>query len=196
VDIAITDVFRYTLETRNPDIDKPRAKARADEAPKSVQATRAAKVETRLERYPELADFYNKMDMWDVSRTEKRAYEELLETLDDAEKQLLMTDKIFYAVALENVGGLVMPVVMQITWADGTVEDLRLPAEVWMDDSRNFTKLLVAEQEIETIVVDPHLEMADANPNDNTWPKRAVEATFQLQGSERDLNRMQDARGN
>jgi hypothetical protein len=89
-----------------------------------------------------------------------------------------------------------MPVVMQITWADGSVEELRLPAEVWMDDSTRFTKLVVAEQEIQKIVVDPHVEMADANPDDNTWPRRAVEATFQLQSPERDPNRMQDERAN
>jgi len=191
VDMAITDVYRYTLETRDPNIDKHRARLREGDAPKSVQVTRAEGVETRLDRYPELADFYHRFDRWNVTRADRQAYRELLETLDDNQEQLLKTDKIFYAISIENIGGLVMPVVLQITWEDGRVQELRLPAEIWMEDSTHVTKLLLADKEIQEILLDPSLEMADADMSDNAWPRKAIEETFQLRGPELEPNTMQ-----
>jgi len=194
VDLAIGDVTLYTLETRDPSIDKARERAREKDRPKTKQASSADGVKTRVERYPELKDFYNKWDRWAVTKSEKLAYKELLAELDADERALLKTDKRFYEVELFNIGGLVMPVVLEITWDNGKTEEIRLPAEFWMEDPEYNTKLILADRNIRSITVDPHLEMADADMNDNHWPREVLEETFQLIKEDREPNAMQEAR--
>ena len=119
----------FTVDTRNPDIEKTlQRKDRAGKPlslPEERDAARARAVDTR----PDLKDFYNQYDPLDVTEADRKAYADLLSRLDPREKELLATSANLYVVNIRNLGGLVMPIILKVDYADGTSEELRLPAE-------------------------------------------------------------------
>jgi hypothetical protein len=98
------------------------------------------------------------------------------------------------AVELENLGGLVTPVVMRIRFADGTEEIQRIPAEIWKRNAQEVTRLIISTVKLESIELDPFLETADANLDNNYWPAKMIEEKFELKGRDRGPNLMREAR--
>ena len=77
-----------------------------------------------------------------------------------------------YQVEFEKPGGLVMPIIVELTYADGTKERKTFPAQIWMKDDNKATRVFASTQEIKSIVVDPDLETADVDTSNNSWPKK------------------------
>ena len=75
-------------------------------------------------------------------------------------------------IDFKNVGGLVMPVILEIEYTDGTKEEMRIPAEIWRYNNYDVSKLIMTQKEIRSITVDPHLETADIDVNNNYFPRR------------------------
>jgi hypothetical protein len=97
----------------------------------------------------------------------------------------------FYVVDLKNVGGLVMPVILLIEYADGSKEELRLPAEIWRYNTTDVSKLIMTPKEIRSIVLDPHLETADVDLSNNAFPRRPIKTRFQIFREQATPNPMQ-----
>jgi hypothetical protein len=119
-----------------------------------------------------------------VTESEKEAFEKFLKGLSDDEKELLATRANFYVVDLANLGGLIMPVILELEYEDGSTEEVRIPAEIWRRDAEKVSKLLLTEKTVASITLDPHLETADIDLDNNHWPPRAVPTRFQLFKSE------------
>ena len=81
----------------------------------------------------------------------------------------------FYQVDLEMIGGLVMPVIFQLEYADGATEEIRLPAEIWKMQNEKLeetvSKVLITDKPVVKIVLDPNLETADTDTSNNSWKK-------------------------
>ena len=193
VDIAIGEVREYELETNNPALDKPVAKQRRVEEPKSITELRNDGMERLVDRVPALKDFYNSFDDLDVTPQDKAAFQKYLKELEPNERTLLGTQRHFYVVNLHNVGGLVMPVIMQVEYDNGTKELLRLPAEIWKLNPRRVSKLLMSPWPIRSLQLDPYVETADADVENNRFPRRAVKSRFKLFKDKRDKNPMRKA---
>jgi hypothetical protein len=103
-----------------------------------------------------------------------------LATLSEREKELLQSGLNFYVVDLKNIGGLVMPVILEIEYADGTREELRIPAEIWRYNNWAASKLLMSVKEIRSVTLDPHLETADTDLANNYFPRRPVKSRFEI----------------
>ena len=71
-----------------------------------------------------------------------------------------------------------MPIILGLTFADGTTEKMMIPAEIWRRNSRNVSKLLVFPKgkELAEVVVDPEWETADADINNNHYPRRIIDS--------------------
>lgn len=180
VDIAIDDVKLYTIDTLDPDVEKGRQRTLRDAEPVTITVSRNEGMAVRSDRYPELLDFYNTYDPLDVLEEERKTYLETVERLDARARELLDSGLRLYVVELSNVGGLVAPVVLEAHFVDGTKTEFRLPAELWRRDERRVAKLLVAELELERIVLDPHLESADGDLSNNHYPPRIDETRVRL----------------
>jgi aminopeptidase N len=181
-DISIDAVRHYTLDSRDPAIEKPRTKKEKADRPKTLSSLRNAELPKRVDTYPELKDFYNDYDDATVLPSDKKKYEELLKglTKDKVKTDLLQTPRNFYLVDFNNIGGLVMPIILAIDYADGTTEEMRIPAEIWRVDNTKASKLIMTAKEIKSLEVDPHQETADADVENNFWPRRAIKSRFQL----------------
>ncbi len=85
----------------------------------------------------------------------------------------------FYEVKLKNKGGLVMPVILQFNFRDGSSEVKHIPAEIWRLNDTEVTKVFVLEKEIESIVLDPFKETADVEESNNHFPPKEIPGDFQ-----------------
>ena len=182
VDISLDAVRQYTLDSRDPAVEKPIAKKEKADRPKTLSAMRNAELPKRTDTYPELKDFYNDYDDATILPSDKKKYDELLKglTKDKVKTDLLKTPRNFYLVEFSNVGGLVMPIILKIDYTDGTTEEMRIPAEIWRVDNAKASKLIMTAKEIKGLQVDPHEETADADVENNFWPRRPIKSRFQL----------------
>ena len=156
------------------------AKAKRDNAPKYIGDQRYEAMESMVERDPTMKDFYNTYDPLDVTPEDKRAYERYLSSLSPEEKAFLDAGYHYYSIELDNVGGLVMPIILEFQFIDGTSEIVRVPVQVWQKNSENINKVFFFEKEVEKIVLDPLLETADTDRNNNYWPETREPSRFEL----------------
>jgi hypothetical protein len=128
VDLSLEKLTQYTIDTRNPEIEKPLSKKAREEAPVTLSAQRNKPLRKRTDDYPELLDFYNKWDEFAPLPSEKKAFETYVKTLEEDEQKLLDPTMNFYAIELKNIGGVVMPVILSIEFGDGSKEEMRILA--------------------------------------------------------------------
>ena len=191
VDIAVEDFRRFELDTMDPVINKARERRERKEAPRSISKIRNQNLPRRLDDHPELADFYNDFDDFKVTEKDRKARQELLQSLEESERDLLKTDAFFYLLKLRNLGGLVMPVIVKIRYTDGSQEIRRYPAELWRRNSQVVSKLLALDRQAVQVELDPHLQTADANRVNNYFPRRIEEERFRLRKNKSASNPMQ-----
>ena len=190
-DIAVKGITHLTLETGDPSIDKALDRAERDAEPETMGENRNKELAKRSDRFPELLDFYNEYDELDVTPLDVEKFEEMISELEPWERDMLNTNLHFAVVDLENLGGLVMPVILELKFEDGTSEEMRIPAEIWRQDNQTLAKMLITEKKITEIVLDPHLETADADLSNNVYPPRPTESRFKLFKREQEKNPMQ-----
>lgn len=103
---------------------------------------------------------------------------EFLISLDDEQVLEAAGDKNFYEVTLKNEGGLVMPVILQFNYTDGTSEIKRIPAEIWRKNEHEVKKVFTSSKELEKLVLDPFKETADVETTNNYFPRQEVKSRF------------------
>lgn len=195
VDIGIGQVKMFQIDSRNPDQEKDEKRAKRDAVVPDKIDERNAELPKRTAHFPELLDFYNEFDELDVTEKEREEYKKLLEGLSKDEKKLLKDRTYFYVVEFENVGGLVMPIVVEVKYEDGSKEVVRVPAEIWKQNSKTVSKLIVAKAKIADLTLDPFRELADADALNNRWPERAIEGKIRLRKDDgKGPNPMREAR--
>ena len=200
VDIDISDVREYRIKTRNPEADFPLD--RIEDArlyPEPIMQERNARdgYTTRLQRVPELADFYNENDEFTISNKDKNDYQSYLKGLEDWEKEVLQraTDEApyVYFIDIKNKGGLVTPLPVKISYQDGSSRELDIPAEIWRRNAQTITHVLLEDKAIEKISIDDKHQTADADYSNNTFPPSITSSRLALyKRSNKDRNLMAD----
>ncbi len=99
----------------------------------------------------------------------------------------------FYVVDFRNVGGLVMPILIRVHYADNTSEMMTFPAQIWRRNSNRVSKLIVTDKEIVRLELDPKRQTADVDEGNNHWPEKMVPSRFKLFKDEKKKNPMQKA---
>ncbi|HVG28404.1 MAG TPA: M1 family metallopeptidase [Pyrinomonadaceae bacterium] len=191
VDLSIERVRLFRTDTMNPDAEKAARRAERAERPPSLSEERNRALAKRADEFPSLRDFYNEYDELVVTERDREEYRKFLQGLTPRERELLQTGLNFYVVDLKNVGGLVMPVIFEIEYADGTKETMRIPAEIWRYNNAEVSKLIMTPKEIRSISLDPRQETADADASNNSFPRRPVQTRFQIFKQQTTQNPMQ-----
>jgi hypothetical protein len=180
VDVALTSVELYQIDSGDPEQEKAFAREQHEALEATLSQQRNAGQELLVERDGALKDFYNDYDEFAVTPWDYAQYEKLKKGLTDRERALLAADKNFYAVSFANLGGLVTPLPLRITYDDGEVEELQLPAQIWRRNHEAVTKLFITDREIVSIELDPYRATADADTANNSWPRKAKPTRFKL----------------
>ena len=125
------------------------------------------------------SNFQDAFQEFSVIATNSTAYREFLSRVDDSEIVSRHQDKNFYEVTFTNDGGLVTPIIVEFTFADGTKEVEKIPAEIWRKNEQVATKVFVKDKEVVNISLDPYLETADVEAENNHFPRKEVKSKFQ-----------------
>ena len=86
--------------------------------------------------------------------------------------------KYFYEIEFEKPGGIVMPIIVEYSYADGTKEQVTYPVQVWRKNPKSVTKRITSNKEIVKVVIDPKAKTADVNLSNNSWPKEEIKSDF------------------
>jgi len=124
------------------------------------------------------ADFSQGPQYFNVIPTDTRFYGDFANRIDDKAVISQMETKNFYEITLSNKGGLIMPVIIEWTYKDGTKEIERLPAEIWRLNETKITKVFAKDKEVVNVVIDPLKETADITIDNNTFPKKPTTSKF------------------
>ena len=104
--------------------------------------------------------------------------EYLQDNFTEEERAGLKDTKYFYEIVFEKPGGLVMPILMEVTYEDGSKENKYYPAEIWRFNDKTVKKVFASEKAIAEIKIDPNGLTADVNTENNSWPKKVEDSKF------------------
>jgi len=180
VDVEVTGVTNYQINTQNPEIESDRKKRERDEEPISLSKQRDEGLRFLSDSQPELLDYYSTYDALDVTAAQRAEYVQLLDALTPSEQELLKTRKWFTVIDLVNHGGLVTNVPLLLTFEDGSTEELRLPVDLWRKDARSARKLVVSDQAIASVRFDPHWETPDSERSNDIFPREVPTRQIKL----------------
>ncbi len=125
----------------------------------------------RVDQHPMIVDFYEGRDRFMVTPEDERAWASMLERMDEKQRAIFSQDWIFHEITLRNVGGIPMPVPLQLTYDDGTTELLPLPVEIWASNEPVITKVIASPAPIQQIRFDPTRDLADADRANDVFPR-------------------------
>lgn len=194
VDISLERVYKLRMDTENPDIDWQRRREEEANKPTSlfVQRNQAEGRKTWVELNPDIRDFHDENDRFTVTNKQRNAYQSFLEKLEPWERRVferaVAEDKNYYVLEFENVGGLVMPILLHMTYADGTSEDMYIAAEIWRRNAKQVNKLIVTDKEVVQFSVDPNWETADVDISNNYYPRRIIPSRIEAFKFERSMD--------
>lgn len=164
VDISIENVRHLMLDDKDPVRIAREKSAAFDRNLDDITRNRNRESGTKyaVEADTSLLDFYNKWDRFAVSEKEKADY---------AKARSHGTPHHFYEVTFKNLGGLVMPLIMEWEYTDGTKEVERISAYIWRKNENEVTKAFAKAKEVKSIKLDPYRETADIDEDNNLWPR-------------------------
>ena len=160
VDIGVEEVKHYRMQTEEEGLEKRQISGEDK------------KLNTEQKRFTE------KVNTFIFKNTEAKEYREFKNKFNEIEMKEGFADQNFYEVKLANKGGLVMPVIIEWSYADGSTEREKLPAEIWRKNEKEVTKVFVKFKEVVGIVIDPNKETADADTGNNQYPNVVQESRF------------------
>ncbi len=191
VDIAIDSLQLFQIDAGDPDEQAERKRQERAAKPKTLSKERNEPLPKRVDLFPGLKDFYNDYDDLEVTEDSRKAFQRFIDSLDPEERKLLKRKTNFYVVQFKNVGGLVMPIVLQIHYEDGSSENKVYPAEIWRRDAKQIKKLIITDKTIQRLELDPRRQTADTGASNDHWPPKLVPSRFQLYKQSKPKNEMQ-----
>lgn len=182
VDISLDEVNNFQLNSQDPAVEKSLLKEKEAGKDQYIGDIRnkTSIAKTANEADPELDDFYAKRNLYEADALDKKQYDELKAKLSPEDLKLLNSGKQFYEIKFSNKGGLVSPVIIQANFEDGTSEVIRIPAEIWRMDETQVSRVLIFDKKVKSFRIDPFLETADCDLDNNSWPASAQPTRFQL----------------
>ncbi len=87
-----------------------------------------------------------------------------------AEEKSKYSNTHLYEITFSNKGGLVMPIIVEFTFEDGSKQTERIPAQIWRKNENKVTKVFMTNAKATSIKLDPMRETADINEKNNSWP--------------------------
>ena len=163
-DIAIDNVAWYKMKTEEQAFEN-RVSAKADKIGGGDGGQKASSFEEAAATFT-------------FTGTSDQAYREFKNRVDDEAIKAANANKNFYEITFKNKGGLVMPLIIEWEYKDGSKEREVLPAEIWRLNENEVTKVFAKDKEVVNIALDPDLETGDTDATDNVFPRQMSGSRF------------------
>ena len=181
VDISLDNIKYYRINDQNPVTNKADKKINFTEVyNKDISNQRNKEMVTYRENDKGLEDFYTSYDPFKATQKEIKKYEKFKENLNEDELEIINSNQHFYELEFSNIGGLVMPIILDFTFSDNTNKIVKIPAEIWKKNSSQITKVFAFDKEVNLIELDPFMETADTDRSNNFWPPKMEPSKFEL----------------
>jgi len=182
VDISLDNVKWMQISDKNPDDQLAMDKKAADNSEKFIGDLKNEnnRKNTVVELDPSTKDFYNTYDRYQANKLDREDYQDYLKKLTPEERNMVTLKNNFYELQFSLVGGLVSPIIVEFTFTDNTTKKEYIPAEIWRFNNNDVTKVFWFDKEVKSINLDPNLETADTDRNNNYWPTKAEPTRFEL----------------
>ncbi len=181
VDQSIASVKRFNPQSGNPRLEKNLQREAADAGLTNISTIHNRDItQTFDEIDTTIRDFYTTYDPLAADAVDDAEYRAFINNLSEEERSVLSDSLNYYQITFRNEGDLPMPIIFQIQYTDGSTEDFRLPVEVWRFGNTEFTRIVPTHKEVEHIILDPYLEIADINTDNNYYPPRESKSRFEL----------------
>ena len=181
VDIGLEKVKYYRINDQNPVTNKKESKMNFVEVyNKDISNQRNKDIVTYREIDKGLEDFYTSYDRYKATEKEIKKYEKFNKNLNEDEKEILKKNQHFYEIKFSNIGGLVMPIILNFTFKDNSNEVIKIPAEIWKKNDLEISKVFAFDNEVTQIELDPFMETADTDRSNNFWPQQLEASKFEL----------------
>jgi len=176
VDISLDSVKWFKL-----DADKNAASLQPTEFEhiSKVRNRQGNKINFYTDRDTTLRDFYYYNRNADVKMFQGMAQQQMNAQKDVAHYKD-WEDKNLYELTFSNKGGMIMAIIVEWTFKDGSKEVDRIPVTIWRLNEEHVTKLFVKNKEVASIKLDPMRETADINEENGMWPLKEMPSRFQL----------------
>jgi hypothetical protein len=170
VDLGIKDVKQYYVSETPSDDAKNQSVRRgrfgSEKGPflyffaeNDSKLEESRKKDLNIEEVPALKDFISK-------------------NFNPEEQKSLKNPKYFYEVTFDKPGGLIMPILVNLEFEDGTFEDQKFPEQIWRKNNQTATRVFATNKKVKKITLDKKLQTADVNLENNTWPKENTATKF------------------
>ena len=174
-DLELEKVETFQFTDGNPTDAKARANAAAAAADQNL--SRMKEAERNLpgeEKVRGIQDLYSdgSWDRYAVTPADTKRWEAALADLKDEEKALIKAGKYMHRITVKNVGKFPMPIILKLTFADGSTEVVRLPVESWMQNEERFAKLLTRDKPLASVELDPFHEIPDIDRANDAFPRK------------------------
>ena len=181
VDISLENVKYYRINDQNPNTNNKENKMNFVEVyNKDISNQRNKDIITYRDIDKGLEDFYTSYDRYKATEKEIKKYEKFNKNLNDNEKEILKRNQHFYEIKFSNIGGLVMPIILNFSFKDNSNGVVKIPAEIWKKNDLEISKVFAFDKEVIQIELDPFMETADTDRSNNFWPQQLEPTKFEL----------------
>lgn len=176
VDIGIEDVKNYFI-TSNPTVEGKALLARygIDDPANDPRTKDAVYLLTA-----DSESFEASMKEGDPLENAPKLQEYLMDNFTQQEINEMKQPKHIYEITFNKPGGLVMPIIVEFQYADGTSETIKYPVQVWRKNDKEVKKAIFSEKEIVKMILDPKEETADVDTTNNVWPREKKASEFEV----------------
>lgn len=176
VDISIDKVTVATPDFDAPakpferkyTVDEPEVNAFEDI---SKIRNRAEKIQFEVDKDKSLQDFYYRYARGQEKVDTKKEYTftaDVFENVSAADKAKLQNMKA-YQIDFTNKGGLVMPIILEFTFEDGSKLRDKRAAQVWRHNEKNVSLTYFFDKKLKSVELDLMKETADIDTTNNFW---------------------------
>ena len=127
-------------------------------------------------------DFYWRYDrgLENVDTTKEYTIKgEPAENLNEKEREKFK-NLIGYQIDFSNKGGLVMPLILEFTFEDGSKLSDKISAQIWRKNEKSVSKTYFFDKKLKSIQLDPMKETADIDTSNNFWGTFSEPTKFQV----------------
>jgi hypothetical protein len=202
VDISLDTIMWYKVDLKNNPEKMEKSfpiKQTPPEEDITKRRNREEGIKFVVEEDETLQDFYYNYKPWETADSVITMTNTLYgDQYSKKEKKQKFGDKNYYELHFSNEGGLVMPIILEWTYEDGTTEIERIPVQIWRHNEKEVSKVFVKDKVAVSVVLDPYQETADIDRSNNEWPVREMPSRFKVYKSHKagdNPNPMQRAAG-
>ncbi|SFU44026.1 Peptidase family M1 [Pustulibacterium marinum] len=170
VDMGVTDVKRYYVSS------EPNQEVKELAAQRGMSLSDLPPLVYMIPEDSE--DYKDALKNGSILDNSTSLNEFIMDNFSASERSKLKTPKYFYQVTFEKPGEIPMPLIVEYTYADGSSEIVKYPAQVWRKNDLEVKKVIASDKELISVTVDPKEETADVDVTNNMWPKQEVESDF------------------